>query len=65
MFESYSKEITGVLIAFLTLILPKIGVPVLESLPELVQGGVGFLSLLLIYVGRVQKGDVTPLGKRK
>lgn len=64
-FDTYSKEIVGIIVAFLSLVLPKLGVPVLDNLPEIVTTGVGFLALVLAYIGRIQKGDVGVLGKRK
>lgn len=64
-FDNYSKEITGILTAFVTLVLPKVGVPVLENLPDLIAAGVGFIALVVAYVGRIQQGDVGVLGRRK
>jgi len=65
MFNKYSGEIAGILIAFLGAVLPKLGVPVLDTLPELVQGAIAFVGLLVAYVRRVQRGDVSLSGFRK
>lgn len=61
-----SKTIISVAVQLLALLLPVIGVTVgTEQLTSTIQTVVLIVTSLVIYISRINKGDVNPLGKRK
>jgi len=64
--KRYSLTITGLIVAVLSFVLPKIGVSVLESDLFITITNIGqIIGGILIYVGRLRKGDINFLGVKK
>ena len=61
-----SLTLTGLVVSVLALILPKMGVSVLESdLATTVSTIIAIVGGVAVYVGRVRQGDVNLLGVKK
>jgi hypothetical protein len=61
-----STTISAVIINLLSVLLPKVGVQVgSDELTVTIQTLVAVATGLWIWVERVKRGDVTPLGRRK
>ena len=64
--NKYSLTITGLIVAVLSFVLPNIGVSVLESdLSITITTITAIIGGILIYVGRLRKGDINFLGVKK
>jgi len=62
----YSLTLTGLIVAVLSFLLPRIGISVLESdLATTITTITTIVGGLLIYIGRYRKGGITLLGVKK
>ncbi len=66
MFKKYSGEITGVVVVLIGFLSNQFGLPFFEEdVTKVIANILEVVGMATVYLKRISKGDVTPLGVRK